>query len=50
MRLEGEAIDRRSAQLMHQQLRNQLISLRNELPSVAQELGENPMRHPLPAD
>jgi len=31
---------------MHQQLRNQLISLRNELPGVAQELGENPMRHP----
>ena len=44
--IEGEAIDRRSARLMHQQLRNQLISLRNELPSVAQELGENPMRHP----
>ena len=44
--IEGEAIDRRSAQLMHQQLRNQLISLRNELPGVAQELGENPMRHP----
>ena len=44
--IEGGAINRRSAQVMHQQLRNQLISLRKELPSVAQELGENPMRHP----
>jgi uncharacterized membrane protein YccC len=44
--IEGGAVNRRSAQLMHQQLRNQLISLRNELPGVAQELGENPMRHP----
>jgi len=44
--IEGGTLDRRSGQAIHQQLRNQLISLRNELPSVAQELGENPMRHP----
>ena len=44
--IEGGAIDRSSNSAIHQQLRNQLISLRNELPSVAQELGENPMRHP----
>ena len=44
--IEGGASNRRSGQVMHQQLRNQLISLRKELPNVAQELGENPMRHP----
>ena len=44
--IEGGAIDRSSNSAIHQQLRNQVISLRNELPSVAQELGENPMRNP----
>ena len=46
LQIEGGAIDRRSGRTIHQQLRNQLISLRKELPSVAQELGDNPMRHP----
>ena len=44
--IEGGASNRRSGDALHRQLRNQLISLRKELPNVAQELGENPMRHP----